>query len=98
MSRLKNHTFVLFEVLVAIFILSIAVNIYVVGYATRVMAHEKLESHFIISRLVNDYRRLNSIGQLDKLNSNHYFPLTFQADRLGLIIRMRNGDLREFSP
>ena len=98
MSKQKNHAFVLFEVLVAIFILSIAVNIYAVAYTTRIMAHEKLESHFIVERLVNDYRRLNSIDSLDKLDGNHYLPLTFQANQIGLIIRMTNGDQIEFRP
>lgn len=98
MSKQKNHAFVLFEVLVAIFILSIAVNIYAVAYTTRIMAHEKLESHFIAERLVNDYRRLNSIDSLDNLDRNHYLPLTFKADQLGLIIWMTNGDLLEFGP
>ena len=95
MSNFRTDAFILFEVLAAIFILAIAFNIYVIGFETRIKAYEAIETQYINERLIDDFLILRAADALDRLNKEHYHPLSIEFDETGVRLQFPDGNIRE---
>jgi hypothetical protein len=95
MSNFRTKAYILFEVLAAIFILAIAFNIYVTGFETRIKAYETIETQYIKERLIDDYTILRAADALDRLNKEHYHPLSIEFDETGVRLQFPDGNIRE---